>query len=201
MNRTIVFTGFAALALTALSSAQAAGPAFIRPTIAYVSPEADGYDDAAYVGVSAGVATGSARQHEFSAEIGATGWEFDERVGPGRIQAEETYVPILASYRYYAGPADAKVRFFIGPSIGFTAAGYEVEVSGPGVFQKDDSAEILFTCAANAGIDIRINERFSINVGYRYLYIDGGETELLGNDIEFEESKAHAFVAGLNIRF
>jgi opacity protein-like surface antigen len=200
MNRKIVILGLAAMA-AALPSLQAAGPAFIRPTIAYVAPEADGYDDAGYIGVAAGVTTGSTRQHEFSGEIGATGWEFDERVGNTRLEATETYVPILANYRYYVQPAGAKVRFFFGPSIGFTAASYEIEASGGGFFQKDDSAEVFFTFAGNAGVDIQFNEKFSLNVGYRYLYIDGGETELFGETLDLDESKAHVIFAGLNIRF
>ncbi|ATC64030.1 hypothetical protein CMV30_08755 [Nibricoccus aquaticus] len=201
MNRTFVITCLAPLALAAIPSLHAATSAFIRPTIAYVAPEADGYDDAGYIGVSAGVATGPTGQHEFSAEIGATGWEFDDRIGAQRVKGEEVYAPILASYRYYAQPADAKVRFFFGPSLGFTAASYEVEVSGPGLFQKDDSAEVLLTVAGNVGVDIRFNEKLSLNIGYRYLYIDSGETELLGVDVDFEESKAHVISAGLNIRF
>lgn len=104
MNRKIVITGLAALALAAIPSSQAATQAFIRPVIAYVNPEADGYDDAGYIGVQAGVFTGPTKQHEFSGEIGATGWEFDERAGNTRIEATETYVPVLASYRYYIQP-------------------------------------------------------------------------------------------------
>ena len=200
MNRKIVILGLAAMA-AALPSLQAAGPAFIRPTIAYVAPEADGYDDAGYIGVAAGVTTGSTRQHEFSGEIGATGWEFDERVAGTRVEATETYVPILANYRYYVQPTGSKVRFFFGPSIGFTAASYEIEASGSGFFQKDDSAEVFFTFAGNAGVDIQFNEKFSLNVGYRYLDIDGGETELFGETLDLDESKSHVIFAGLNIRF
>jgi len=199
MNRKTVTVGLAALAF-ALPSIQAANPAFIRPTVAYVAPEADGYDDAGYIGVAAGVVTAPNSQHEFSGEIGFTGWEFDERVGPSRVEATETYAPILANYRYYAQPANAKVRFFFGPSIGFTHAIYEIEVSGP-VFRKDDSSEILFTVAGNAGVDIRFNDKLSLNLGYRYLYIDSGETELFGSTIDLDESKAHVIFAGLNIRF
>jgi opacity protein-like surface antigen len=202
MNRTIVITGLAALALAAVTSSHAATtPAFIRPVIAYVSPDADGYDDAAYFGVQAGVFTGPTKQHEFSGEIGATGWESDERFFATRIEATETYVPVLASYRYYAQPEGSKVRFFIGPSIGFTHASYEIKVSGPGSFGKDDSTEAFFTWAGNVGVDIKFNEKFSLNVGYRYLHIEGGETELFGADIDLDDSKAHVVFAGLNIRF
>ncbi|MGC4072428.1 MAG: outer membrane beta-barrel protein [Nibricoccus sp.] len=200
MNRTTILTGLAVLAC-ALPLTQAAGPAFIRPTVAYVMPEAEGYDDAGYIGVSAGVALGKTGQHEISGEIGGTGWDFDERIGSGRVKGEENYAPVLASYRYYFQPADAKVRFFVSPSVGFTGASYEVEVSGPGVFQKDDSTELLFTLAASAGVDFRINDRFSINAGYRYLYIDSGNTELLGSNISFDETKASVIFAALNIRF
>jgi Outer membrane protein beta-barrel domain len=201
MNRTIVITGFAALALAAVTSTQAATQAFIRPVIAYVSPDADGYDDAGYLGVQAGVFTGPTKQHEFSGEIGATGWESDERFGTTRVEATETYVPVLASYRYYVQPETSKVRFFFGPSIGFTHASYEIELSGPNVFGKDDSIETFFTFAGNVGVDIKFNEKFSLNVGYRYLHIDGGETELFGADIDLDDSKAHVVFAGLNIRF
>lgn len=197
----MIITGLAALALTVTTSSQAAVQAFVRPVIAYVHPDADGYDDAGYLGVQAGVFTGATKQHEFSGEIGATGWDFDDRYGNTRVQGTETYVPVLASYRFYTQPVGSKVRFFFGPSIGFTEAGYEIEVSSPGRFEKDDSTEIFFTFAANAGLDITVNDRFSINVGYRYLHIDGGETELLGNDLDLEESKAHVVFAGLNIRF
>jgi outer membrane protein W len=201
MKRQIVLTGLVAMTLASITTTQAAGRAFIRPTLAYVMPEADGYDDAAYIGVAGGVVSGAAQEHEFSAEIGATGWDFEERAGSARAKGTETYVPILASYRYYAQPADAKVRFYIGPSIGFTQSQYEIEVSGPGVFVKDDSTEVHFTWAASLGFDIKVNEKFSINVGYRYLYIDGGETELLGTNLDLDESKASAITAGLNIRF
>jgi opacity protein-like surface antigen len=201
MKRKIILTGLVAMTLAMTAHSQAAGPAFIRPTLAYVMPDADGYDDAAYIGVAAGVVSGTKQEHEFSGEIGAMGWEFDERDGGLRAQGTETYVPILANYRYYAQPADAKVRFYIGPSIGFTQAQYEIEVSGPGLFRKDDTTETHFTWAANLGVDIQINEKISLNAGYRYLYIDGGEAELFGNTIDLDESKAHAITAGLNIRF
>ena len=201
MNRSIVITGLAALALAANTAGHAATQAFIRPVIAYVNPEADGYDDAAYLGVQAGIFTGPTKQHEFSAEIGATGWEFDEREAGLRVQGTETYVPVLASYRYYVQPADSKVRFFFGPSIGFTHANYEVEVSGGGGFSKDDSAEIFFTAAGNVGVDIKFNEKLSLNVGYRYLFIDGGETEIFYSTVQLDDSKAHVVFAGLNIRF
>jgi opacity protein-like surface antigen len=201
MNRKIVLTSLVASALAAVATTQAAGPAFIRPTVAYVMPDADGYDDAAYLGVAAGATVGQTSQHEFSGEIGATGWEFEERFGSTWIEGTETYVPFLANYRYYAQPADAKVRLYFGPSIGFTQARYEIEVRSPGFFGKDDSTEILFTFAANIGVDIQLTEKLSLNVGYRYLYIDGGETELFGADIDLDESNAHAITAGLNIRF
>lgn len=202
MKRTILLTGVVALASAALpSSYAAAGVAFVRPVIAYVAPEADGYDDAGYIGVAAGATLGATRQHEIGGEIGGTGWEFDERFGSIRSQGEENYVPILANYRYYVQPAGAKVRVFFGPSIGFTSASYEIEVSGPGLFQKDDSTEVLFTIAGNVGVDFQLNDKLSLNVGYRYLYIEGGDTELLGTNIDLDESKAHLIFAGLNIRF
>jgi hypothetical protein len=201
MNRTIVLASFAALAVAGFSCAHGATTAFIRPTLAYVAPEADGYDDAAYVGFSAGVFTGPGKQHEFSAEIGATGWEFDEREFGLRVQGEESYASLLVSYRYYTQPIDSHVRFFFGPSLGFTTAQYEIEVSGPGIFRKDDSSEVLFTASANVGINFRFDEKLSLNVAYRYLYIASGETELLGVDVDLEASKAHVVFAALNIRF
>jgi opacity protein-like surface antigen len=201
MNRKIVLTGLAFLAL-AVPTIQAAGPAFIRPTVAYVTPDdVDGYDDAAYIGFAAGAAVGAGRQHEISGEIGAMGWEFDERVGPVRVEATETYVPFLASYRYYTHPVESKVRFYFGPSIGFTVARYDIESRSSFYSVDDEAVEYLFSFAANLGFDINLTEKLSLNVGYRYLYISSGETELFDAQIDFDELKSHMVVAGLNIRF
>jgi opacity protein-like surface antigen len=201
MIRKNLLLGVAVFVIAGVSTVNAASNGFVRPVVAYVSPTADGYDDAGYLGVQVGVFVGANRNHEFSGEIGSTGWESDERIGSLRSEATETYVPILASYRFYAGASDAPVRFFFGPSIGLTAAAYEVEVTGPGVFRKDDSSELLFTAAANVGLDFRINDRFSINLGYRYIYIDGTEIELFGLNLDLDDSKAHIVSTGLTIRF
>jgi|GEM_PF-5130813 opacity protein-like surface antigen len=201
MNRTIALTGLTVLALTILPSSHASARGFIRPTIAYVIPEADGYDNAGYLGFAAGFVAGPGHQHEISAEIGATGWEFDEREGSVRVEGQETYVPMLVSYRCYAQPEGSKVRFFIGPSVGFTHVQYEVKASGQNLFSKDETSEFRFTLAGNVGVDFRLSTKLSLNVGYRYLYIDGGNAELFGADIEVDESKAQVIFAGLNIRF
>ena len=78
---------------------------------------------------------------------------------------------------------------------------YEIEASGPGVFVKDDSIETFFTLAANAGVDIRLTQKLSLNLGYRYLYIDARKTELLGSTFHLDDFKSHLVTAGLNIRF
>jgi outer membrane protein W len=203
MNRTKFFAVAACAFFGVIAPAHAANATgFVRPVVAYVSPTTDGYDDAGYIGVQAGVLIGPNRNHEFSAEIGGTGWDSDERIGTLRVEATETYVPILASYRFYVGSNEAPVRFFFGPSLGFTTVSYDVEMSSPGFFLRDDDAvEVRATAAANIGVDFRVNTRFSINLGYRYLYIDGGETELFGTDFEIDESKAHVVFTGLTIRF
>ena len=202
MNRKATLSGFVALALVAVSSLQAAGRGFVRPTLAYVSPDAEGYDDAVYVGADIGGFLGKNQNHEISGEIGAIAWEYDERFGAFRGTGEETYVPFLANYRYYVGAPDVnKVRFFFGPSIGFTEATYEARVTGPGVNLRDEASELLFTFAVNVGVEVKLNERFSLNLGYRYLHIDGTDTEMFGSNIDLDDSKAHLGVAGLTVRF
>ena len=200
MNRKIILSSFVALALAAVSSLQA-GTGFIRPVVGYVSPDADGYDDAGYIGFAGGVFVGPTQQHEFSAEIGMTMWESDETVFGIRFEGEETYVPVLANYRYYFQPREAKVRFFVGPSIGFTEVTFDIKATGPGINRSDDSSEYLATGALNAGVEVKLNEKLSLDIGYRYLYIEDGSTTLLGVNAEFDESKAHALFAGLTFRF
>ena len=202
MNRKTLLSGLVALALVAVSSLQAAGNGFVRPTIAFVSPDAEGYDDALYAGADVGAFLGKNRNHEISGEIGGVAWEYKENFGALRGEGEETYVPFLANYRYYVGTPDVnKVRFYFGPSLGFTSATYEAKVWGPGFYRADEASEVLFTFAANVGVEVKINERLSLNIGYRYLHIDGTETELFGSNIDLDDSKAHIGSVGLTVRF
>ncbi len=202
MKRTFSIIGLAVLALAPFSTAQAAKVGVVlRPIVGYVSPDADGYDNAGYIGFAGGVAVGTTRQHEFHVETGVTGWEQKESGYGYYAEGTETYVPVLVGYRHYTEPLGSKLRLYVGPSIGLTHVLYEIEARGSGVFIKDDSNEVLFTAAANIGVEIRFNERMSLDVGYRYLYIDGGDTELLGMNVSFDDARAHIGQVGLNIRF
>jgi len=201
MNRKTTLSGFVALALVAVSSLTA-GNGFIRPTVGFVSPDAEGYDDSIYLGADIGSFLGKNQNHEVSGEIGFVAWEFDQREGAFRAEGEETYVPLLVNYRYYVGTPDVnKVRFFFGPSLGFTEATYEVKVTGPGMNLKGDASELLFTYAVNLGVEIKFTEKLSLNLGYRYLHIKGTDTELFGSRIDLDDSKAHVGFAGLTCRF
>jgi opacity protein-like surface antigen len=204
MNPRIVITGIATLAFACIPTLEAAltlSP-FLRPNVAYVSPDTDGYSDEAYIGVTGGVTFDAKQQHEVSLEVGTIRWDNSENLGVSRIDSDESYIPFLAGYRYYVQPVDSKVRFFAGPSIGIAQADYNVTLYNRGApIAGDDSNEMLFTYAFNIGASIKLNDNISIDLGYRYLVMADTQTEILGTIIDVDEFKTHALTLGANIRF
>ena len=199
------------LSLAAIATALPAAQAItfvVRPTVAYVNPEGGDRDAAGYLGVAAGIAIGAKGQHEFTAEIGFTGWDREKTSTVIRIKGTETYVPVLASYRFYLQPVDSKVRFYVTPSLGFTEVRYEAEVTQfgalPGVV-NEKGATSAFTAAIGAGVDFHFNDKLSLSVGYRYLGIlDNNSGFVSPSHRDFaavDGLAAHIVSVGLNIRF
>jgi hypothetical protein len=199
LKQTIPMAVLAMITATALTRAETPAKAFIRPSVAYIIPESDGYDDNK---ISIGLTAGAASDiNELSAEVGFFGWDFSEVDGVVSIKAKESYLPILANYRRYFSFNSNQMRLYVGPSMGFTPSKYEIEGRAPGVFVEDDATKTRFTLAANVGFDIKVNERISFNLGYRYLYLNKSTIEILDTDVDLDALKAHVVNAGLNIRF
>jgi opacity protein-like surface antigen len=200
--QTISLAGVAMIAAATFAHAQTATQGFLRPTLGYAIPDADDYDNELTYSLAGGVTMG---ENEWSAEIGRASWDSGENMGNISIAAKEAYVPFLANYRRYFTLKDNKVRIYAGPSLGFTYAKYEIEFRGRTgntvIYGKDDARDTLLTLAANVGADINLNEKMSINLGYRYLYLDEASITILGAKTEIDEFKAHVISAALNVRF
>ena len=86
-------------------------------------------------------------------------------------------VPILIHYRYILGDKDATVRFYIGPSVGFTLIQMSEDFSGiatlsgvPYTYTAHMSKSTTgFTWGGTAGVLWKISKRMNADIGYHFM--------------------------------
>ncbi|MBK8373824.1 OmpW/AlkL family protein [Sphingorhabdus sp.] len=104
-------------------------------------------------------------KHSFSGTSGTTG-------GIGKLGSTWVLPPTL-TVQYHLAP-DAKVRPYVGAGLNYTmfysdkaSSGLEAAVGSTSVHLKDS-----FGWAAQAGIDIQLNEKMFLNLDVKYIDID-----------------------------
>jgi opacity protein-like surface antigen len=189
-------------AAMALANHGLAAEAFIRPTIFYVEPATDGFKSATGYGVAGGVCFGSGENHEVSIEWDYVKWDFHLTVSPGVDLASwyEKFMPVMVNYRYYvAGTEELKnVRFYIGPSAGMTRSEFGGTLSGVG---STSDSKWTFSWGGSVGFVVKLAKRVDLDIGYRYIKIQGGTYHFEGLPVRFEDSHANVFYGGIGIRF
>jgi opacity protein-like surface antigen len=173
---------------------------FIRPLVYWVHPTAEGYSDAGAAGLSFGAVSGAKKEHEISVEFAYTYWSSSQTAPGFSVSGKEHYLPILMNYRYLFGSEQSKVRFYVGPSIGFTRNWIEVKGRSNYATYSVTTGDWSFTVSGSAGVLIKLANKIDLDVGYRYLHSDGGKYTVAGYRFEGEAGKAHMFYGGLNFR-
>jgi opacity protein-like surface antigen len=174
---------------------------FVRPLVEFISPETDGYSTRAGVGAVVGSQFGKQEEHELSFEAAGTQWNTARVSSVGAVALQERFVTCLLNYRYHFGPATAPVRFYAGPSLGYTNNDVSGAVTGAhGVTAGRESIWNL-TWSGSAGLTFKLSEKIELDVGYRFLHVQPRDTTLAGYAFKGEAVKAHVVYAGVGFRF
>lgn len=190
-----------AVATMTLANHGLAAEAFIRPTISYVEPATDGFKSATGYGVAGGLNFGSGGNHEVSIEWDYVKWDFHYAVLPGvDLALYEKFMPVMVNYRYYvAGTEELKnVRFYIGPSAGMTRSEFGGTLSGVG---STSDSKWTFSWGGSVGFVVKLAKRVDLDIGYRYIKIQGGTYHFEGLPLRFADSHANVFYGGIGFRF
>jgi opacity protein-like surface antigen len=204
----------ARFALLALSIATAfplahARDFLVRPAAMHLNFTDDTFTSEEGFSLAAGLTLGSNRAHELSVEIGRTDWEFSAPLfvfnntqfkTTGQGDATLAHV----SYRYNFLPSTARLRPYLGGSLGAAKLSGDIErkLSGPWYVGQIDDWTLSY--AASTGVALRLNDHISVELGYRYLQIDGTThrgSSTPGVIITIEDLNAHVITAGVTIHF
>lgn len=122
--------------------------------------------------------------------------------GPGRVEAavgyqqhnwksttdEATFLTVMANGYYDVGPTDSAIRPYV--------------MAGAGIANVDASwasdSSTSFAWQVGAGMNFRIDDDFTFDVGYRYLRPEGLESPLYANDVSWN---SHNVLAGIRYEF
>ena len=184
---------------------------FVRPEIDYVLPQDKnkGSSEATVgYGLSFGTQLGSAREHEVSLDV--LYWNENK----SRIQTvpaptasftwKHKMLPVLLSYRYYAGPTDGRVRLFLGALAGATYAdeSFLANTSNAAASGTVATSHWLPTIGGTAGVEIKAADHVSFQLGYRYLHMFerdfGNPPALVYHPGSYD---AHVFTGAVSFKF
>ncbi len=199
-----------ALSITAAVTTAHAHSFLVRPAAMHLNFTDDTFTSEQGFSLAAGLTLDSNRAHELTVEIGRTDWSFSApfMASPFKTTGEGDATLAHASYRYNFLASTARLRPYLGGSLGAAKLSGDIQrvLSGPWyVGQIDDWT---FSCAASAGIALRINDHLSAELGYRYLQIGGTDVQTTfrnsntaGVIIPIEDLKAHVLTAGITLHF
>jgi opacity protein-like surface antigen len=207
-----------ALGLGLLSFQALPAAPFVRAGVQYFSYSDSDYSAEAGGSVAAGLTLGPSGEHELSLEVAHAAWSWSRpgALAPGLGYSGEGHVtPILASYRYYIGAADARVRYYAGLSAGFVKPSGDAKFLGSGVNYGGSASDAAAAFGVTAGINGKLTEAVSWDLGYRYLQaqdmdvatragVGASTTDFsgpAGPDIRLPAPSAHVVALGLKIRF
>jgi opacity protein-like surface antigen len=190
--------------LMAAASSSVAADYFVRPLVSYVSPIGDAPSTDGY-GVCAGTNIGQQNAHEFSFEMSLVRWHEDNPSGAAYPYAGRFYRPAiryatyLINYRYHFGDRNAKARFYLGPAVGRTYAQLESSIFGFRTWTGD--ATWSTTWSGSAGVLVRVSPHVELDLGYRFVRIEGADFTLSGVPAKMGTSNSHVIYAGAGWRF
>jgi len=100
----------------------------------------------------------------------------------------------------------SRVTPYVGAGIGFAALHLSdtsgVTSTSPGrTLLYDESDDTVFAYQIGAGMDIAINNRYSLDIGYRYFKTDKAELESDFNTINELELESHNVLIGFKFKF
>ena len=157
---------------------------FIRPTGAYYIFSDSKYSDKAGFGIVGGSTYGGQNAHEFSLEWDYVKWSYLSEPPAGIMGGTVTsgsgnFQPVLFNYRYRLGGENAKLRFYVGPSLGCTRTRGNLTASNASAYYASGSYnKWSLTYGANAGVQINLLQNLSLDAGIRYLWIKGMDSAL-----------------------
>jgi opacity protein-like surface antigen len=108
--------------------------------------------------------------------------------------------PVLASYRYYTGDQNARVRIFVGGGLGIARVQARARVWGHSYQSETDSAW-KFAWDGTAGVAIKLTERLKLDFAYAYQEIDGATLNLGNVSYNFEPLKTSMLKGGVTWQF
>jgi opacity protein-like surface antigen len=185
----------------------------VRASAMHLSYTDDNFTSEEGFSVAAGLTLDTNRSHELAVEIGRTDWSFSAPLyvfnnTQFKTTGEGEATIAHASYRYHFLSSTARLRPYIGASLGAAKLSGDIERKLSGVWYSGTIDDWTFSGAASAGVAIRINDHLSAELGYRYLQIDGTDIQtthhfsnIPGAVIAIEDLKAHVLTAGIAFRF
>jgi len=108
--------------------------------------------------------------------------------------------PLLASYRYYIGDQNARLRVFVGGGLGVAHVQARSRVWGHSYHSETDSAW-KFAWEGTAGVAIKLTERLKLDFAYAYQEIDGDTLDLGNISYKFEPLKTSMLKGGVTWQF
>lgn len=177
---------FTALAVLLAISVSASAETYIRPELLYSTAKMGGDSTSKMgYGVAGGTTLGAQAEHDLSLSISLTTFTekdtYDEtipfmnQVIHAEAEIKIKPMPVLLNYRYFFLTKTSAVRPYVGASLGFTQVklsidGYSTNSVAPGqVWRSSESkSDTPITYGATAGLAWTINDRFALDLGYRY---------------------------------
>jgi len=171
----------AALAALLAISVSAFAESYVRPELLYGSAEfnGSGFSKDIGFGVTGGTTLGAQAEHDLSLSVSLTTFSKDySRVYSGTTSNSETKIkvmPVLFNYRYLFLGKTSPIRPYLGASLGVANIKYTSEgtASNPiatpvSMSWSDSTSTTSFAYGATAGLVWNINDRFALDLGYRY---------------------------------
>jgi hypothetical protein len=208
----------AAASLAVFSGSSAFAEMYLRPAAWRADYSASGF--AAKIGpaLELGTTIESSRQQRIGVEAAYIPWglnlltptlaptSFLGVVGDGHL------TPVIGTYRYQIREASARWNVYIGGSAGVTKVSGRIETRLSGLAYGGDVNHWATTLAGSVGVSAAVTPNVSIDLAYRYLWLDGvdystfvftgvgGFTGPAGPSRSFPATKAHIISLGLTVR-
>jgi opacity protein-like surface antigen len=189
------------------------GDVFLRPLVDYNEYLTSGYVNHGGYGVALGFI--AAQTHELSLEMDYSHWSSTTFVAPGlgagsfNTAGTGQIIPYLLNYRFYLGPADWFVRFYVGPSVGLVEVRGHYSLPLAGAVYSTDFNHWSLAWAGSGGLVFALTKGISLEAGYRYLAVSGYDEDLAlaGNpalgvkNFNPGSIRANVFTAGVTFAF
>ncbi len=157
--------------------------------LVFADSDAIDFDTTGGIGLAFGYQFGPDKQIAVEGEIGYAGWETDYGFYYTYVEDDLNVYPFLLTLKWNPKLSD-KLRFSIGPTVGFTYIHRKIYEYNYWYWQShsDDSWE--FTYGGTASITYAFSERLALEVAYRFILVDADS-----------ETRVHLPSVGLSLSF